>query len=420
MELRKTAGNSQIEGHRVSCISIVEQVAQSGLCSGCGLCESISGAGRVEMKLTQQGFMRPVVINPIDVTTEKIVRRSCPGVLVEHDMPLHDYHPIWGALKTVQTGFATDKEIRRLGSSGGVISALANYLLDSNQVDFVAQMAVSVTDPLANDLQLSFRREDVLRAAGSRYAPSAPLRRVVELLDSGKRFAFVGKPCDVAALRQFGRLDDRVSRQIPFMLSFMCAGIPSQNGTRELLRKMGVEPSEVKSFRYRGDGWPGKARAVTHSGESHEMDYNSSWGSVLNRHLQFRCKICPDGTGEFADVVCADAWYGKDGYPEFDEKDGRSLVLGRTDRGVELIRKATDAGSVIVADLAVEEIAAMQPYQVDRKRVVLGRVLATRLALGRAPSYRNMGLLKASIQSNFVVLIRNVLGTFRRAKGEAQ
>src|SRR3712207_7050821 len=38
-----------------------------------------------------------------------------------------------------------------------------------------------------------------------------------------------------------------------------------------------------------------------------------------------RCKICPDGTGEFADIVCADAWYGKDGYPDFAEREGRSL-----------------------------------------------------------------------------------------------
>jgi coenzyme F420 hydrogenase subunit beta len=37
------------------------------------------------------------------------------------------------------------------------------------------------------------------------------------------------------------------------------------------------------------------------------MSYADSWGGILSRHVQFRCKICPDGTGGFADVVCADA-----------------------------------------------------------------------------------------------------------------
>ncbi len=149
-----------------------------------------------------------------------------------------------------------------------------------------------MTDPLKNELQLSRTRADVLHAAGSRYAPSAPLARIVELLDSGARFAFVGKPCDVAALRQYGRTDPRVAQQVPYMLSFMCAGIPSHRGTLELLQTLGVTPNQVKTFRYRGDGWPGKARVVTHAGDVREMDYNASWGTILNRHLQFRCKIC--------------------------------------------------------------------------------------------------------------------------------
>jgi coenzyme F420 hydrogenase subunit beta len=46
----------------------------------------------------------------------------------------------------------------------------------------------------------------------------------------------------------------------------------------------------------------------------------NAWGEELSNHLQFRCKICPGGTGEFADVVCAGAWYGKDGYPDFTER----------------------------------------------------------------------------------------------------
>ena len=55
------------------------------------------------------------------------------------------------------------------------------------------------------------------------------------------------------------------------------------------------------------------------------MSYADSWGAHLSKHVQFRCKICPDAVGGVADIACADAWYGGDsGYPQFDEAAGRS------------------------------------------------------------------------------------------------
>jgi coenzyme F420 hydrogenase subunit beta len=265
---------------------------------------------------------------------------------------------------------------------------------------------------------MSTTRADVLRAAGSRYAPAAPLDRLEEFLSTGKRFAVIGKPCDIAAVRNLGRVDPRVNEQIPFLLSFMCAGVPSINGTHELLSQLGIEANRLQSFRYRGDGWPGMARAVDLDGHVGEMDYSKSWGTILNRHLQFRCKICPDGTGEFADVVCADAWYGKDGYPDFAEREGRSLILTRTAAGESLVQAATRAGVIATVDLPIGEIAHMQPYQLNRKQVVLGRLLGTRLRRGWMPLYQNLGLIRASLSARPLAWIRNAVGTYKRATGE--
>ena len=363
--------------------------------------------------------MRPLSLQTLHSKDVELVQAVCPGIRLEHAPRTSPYHPIWGPVTQVRTGQAIDAEIHREGSSGGVVSALAVYLLESNQVDFVAQIAVARTDPLANEVQMSRTRADVLRAAGSRYAPAAPLSRLEEFLSTGQRFALVGKPCDVAAVRNLGRVDPRVGVQIPFLLSFMCAGVPSIKGTHELLSQLGMEANRLRSFRYRGDGWPGMARAVGLDSQVAEMDYAKSWGTILNRHLQFRCKICPDGTGEFADVVCADAWYGKDGYPDFEERDGRSLVLTRTAVGESLVQEAVHAGAIVVSDLAITEIDRMQPYQLNRKQVVLGRLLATRLRRGWAPRYRRLGLVKASLGARPLVWLRNAIGTFKRAEGEA-
>ena len=249
------------------------------------------------MRLSPAGFLRPNVLGKLNDEETQNIQTICPGVHLEFPVAPVDRHPIWGPINSVRTGCSLDDEIRRTGSSGGVLSALALHLLETGQVDFVAQIAVSASDPLGNELQLSRTREDVLRAAGSRYGPSAPLVRFEELLATGQRFAFIGKPCDVAAVRQLAAIDERVGKQVRFLLSFMCAGVPSIKGTHEILKALGVDAVGLKSFRYRGDGWPGMARAVGADGRVAEMDYSKSWGTILNRHLQFRCKICPDGTG---------------------------------------------------------------------------------------------------------------------------
>lgn len=394
-------------------------MVRAGLCSGCGLCEAVAGQESVRIDMSRDGYLRPTVIKLPSLAHMHTIARCCPGLRVELKRSRVAYHSLWGPIVELHAGYATDPELRFQGSSGGVLSALAWLLIERGRVEFVAQIAVATKDPLMNELQLSRTKDDVLRAAGSRYSPSAPLRRIRELLDTGKRFAFIGKPCDVAALRQYGVHDGRVSSQIPYMLSFMCAGIPSQKGTEELVSGLGVEARDVVSLRYRGDGWPGNARVVTRSGNVREMSYNASWGNILNKHLQFRCKICPDGTGEFADVVCADAWYGKDGYPDFAERDGRSLVIARTPVGVDLLELARGCGAVRLETLDLREIERMQPYQAARKKNVLGRVLATRFAVGLAPRYRGLGLVRASFSGSLLGWLRSALGTFKRARGES-
>lgn len=391
----------------------IEWITASGLCTGCGLCGSMF-PGKVKIALREDGYLRPVAHTPLTAEENAKLFDTCPGALIQHDAEQTNYHPHWGPLVEVRTGHAVDPATRHEGSSGGVLSGLLIHLLASKQVDFVAHVKAASDDPLGNELSISRTREDVLAGAGSRYAPSAPLAKLAELLALPGRFAFVGKPCDVAALRRYEKLNPDISDKVPFMLSFMCAGIPSRKGTLAILDKFGVPPEQVKSFAYRGDGWPGKTTAVTHDNQRFETDYSTSWGTVLNRHLQFRCKICPDGTGEFADVVGADAWYGKDGYPDFAEREGRSLVLSRTGKGEALVQSAKAANAIATEPLAVEEIAKMQPYQLNRKRLVLSRIAALWFTRRPAPRYAHFPLFRLATQLSLRENISSFRGTLRR------
>lgn len=398
----------------------IDEVVAGDLCVGCGLCAGMFSVQAAHMVMAPSGQLRPEVRRPLTAPEAALFLAVCPGRQLVHpdNAPVSQVpvHLLWGPLIEVRTGHAVDPQTRYNGSSGGVISALAIHLLESGQVAGVVHIAASETDPFANEPQISRTRADVLKAAGSRYAPASPLKVLQRCLAEPGVFAFIGKPCDVAGLRALAREVPAVADKFPFMLSFMCAGTPSMAGTNAVIAKLGMQPQDVVRFRYRGDGWPGNAKAESTDGRMAVMDYATSWGTILNRHLQLRCKLCPDGTGEFADITCADAWFGDDkGFPTFVEAEGRSLIAVRSARGMQLHDEALAAGAIASDNLPASDIEKMQPYQADRKRVLIAR-LAGRLLAGRpVPRFRRLRLLRAALGTSPIRLIRNGIGTWMRS-----
>ena len=145
------------------------------------------------------------------------------------------------------------------------------------------------------------------------------------------------------------------------------------------------------------------------------MSYRDTWGAILSRHVQFRCKICPDGTGGFADLVCADAWHcDEEGYPLHEEAEGVSLVLARTGTGAALVEAAVSAGRLAIESFPLDGIAPMQPGQKGRKTALAARLAALWLLMRPRPRYRGFHMLAAMRSARPRWIVRNFLGTARR------
>lgn len=395
--------------------STLDRVGQGDLCAGCGLCRAVASPGKIEMTISHDGYLRPELHQPLNADEDRLVADTCPGLRISGKDAGACAHPLWGPVVKVREGYATDEKLRHHASSGGALSAVLKYLLDHKLVDYVLENTGSERLPLGNDIIESRNGDDIFRAAGSRYAPSAPLSELARQLDGSDRFAFVGKPCDVAALRALARHDKRIDESIPYMLSFFCAGIPSLSGARQILTELDVDEKDVVAFRYRGDGWPGAAMARLRDGREVHMSYADSWGAILSHHVQFRCKICPDGVGESADLVCADAWNcDEQGYPLFEEEDGRSLIITRSVKGEALFQDAANAGYVNSEESSLDAVFRMQPGQVRRKQRVLSRLSAVWLFGRTMPKFEGCRLLASAVMINPWQNIRNFLGMARR------
>lgn len=398
----------------------VRRVVGADLCSGCGLCASVSG-GAIALTSAPPGFNRPVQRGAVSAAAERAIAAACPGAGVPGWPAAPEIHPYWGPYHRVATGFALDPEVRFKGSSGGAVTALAAYALRSGLVDRVVHVQADPADPVANMITVSTTPEAVIAGAGSRYVSSSPLRDIDRILAEGGSLAFIGKPCDVSALRALASVDPRVDAYVALMLAFFCAGVPSRRAVGRVLDTLGVAADDVAAFQYRGDGWPGKAKATLRDGRVAAMTYEESWGGHLSHEVQFRCKICPDAVGGAADVACADAWYGgESGYPMFEEQDGRSLILSRTLRGEALLALAEANAVLAMEPLAIGEIDLMQPGQARRKRLVRGRVAALTATLRPAPRMDGLMVEAASRRAKLPEQLRNFFGSLRRSLTRAQ
>jgi len=392
----------------------VDRVIKGQLCTGCGLCASVS-RGAISMRMEAPGYSRPQQMGIVTPDAERIIAAACPGAVVAEWQAAPETHAYWGPVRRVTTGHALDPEVRFEGSSGGAISALIIHALDTGLVDRAIHVAADPQNPTRNIMISSKTRAEVVAGAGSRYTASSPLEQIDAALAGGGSIAFVGKPCDVSALRRLGAVDPRVKRHVPVMLSFFCGGMPSHDGVDRILKTMGTRRDDIVAFRYRGQGWPGTTAATAADGRVYEMSYADSWGGHLSKEVQFRCKICPDAVGGVADIACADAWYGgESGYPQFDERDGRSLIVARSETGARLLNSACTQGVLEVEELEIGEIDLMQPSQARRKRLVLARSAALTATGQPKPKMRGTRVWEAAKAAGLGEAAHNFAGTVRR------
>ena len=370
----------------------VDRVVREGNCSGCGACTQLDSG--LAMRLDAEGFSRPVRVAASTASPDATARfdASCPGTVMRAtDPPGSVRHPTMGPVIRAWEAWATDDDERFTGSSGGTLTALAAWLRSTGEAVNVVGARAQQSDPRRTVSVSIMSRDEALASAGSRYGPVSNAAHPDALSPS---CAVVGKPCESSALRALA-----ATGEAPLLLSFFCAGTPSQNATDALVDELGVAPgTPLRSLWYRGHGWPGAFTVTTADGATATSSYDESWGEHLGRAVQWRCRICPDGVGESSDVTAADLWTTDErGYPDFADGAGVSALIARTPRGLDLVERAIAAGVITATPVDIDRLARIQPLQRQRRTTLAGRLVGIRLAGGRVPRFPGFGLTRLAL-----------------------
>ena len=369
----------------------IEETCERQLCTGCGACASME-PDRFRMGESLDLGRRPFVKEGAAPTNGDGLA-CCPGAGLSHaetertEAQHEGLFDAWGPVLQVWEGAAGDEAIRLAGSSGGAATALALYCIEQGGMARAVHTAAREDVPYLNETVFSTNREELLARTGSRYAPASPCDRLDEVAELEGESVFIGKPCDVAAVRSARRRRPELDAKLGCVIGFFCAGAPSTKGTLALLNEVGIpDPTKLKSLRYRGNGWPGMWTAVHEDDEGVEQvvqrTYAESWGFV-QRYRQWRCYICPDHTGEFADLAVGDPWYRKVEPGEV----GSSLIVVRTEKGRAILEAAVKAGYIVVSSEDVSLLPRSQPNLLNTRGGLWARLLVLRLFGAAVPKY---------------------------------
>ena len=381
----------------MSAQSRLHKIVEDGLCIGCGICAALAPQD-IKIARGDDGDLRPIAGTDLSDAAMARIDEVCPSLRVEGiplelaaDAPHNDI--VWGPYHEMSLAHASDKTIRHEASTAGLLTIMGIYLLESGKVDAILHVKPAVSPANFGIATISRTREEVLSGSGSRYGPTAALLPIEEVLSSDERFAVIAKPCDLNALQNLSHHDARVKERIGYFLTMLCGGFQPDEAFRGFLTDNGLSDEGVGAVRYRGFGCPGPTTIDYEDGSRAAFHYLDFWGEDESQwSMPLRCKICPDGIGEAADLVAGDAWDGAS--PDREDSltdEGYNTVIARTKKGYDLYEEAIKAG--VVTKTQTVDCAFMsnvQPHQVTKKLAGQARSDGLRQAGSVAPKLVNM------------------------------
>jgi coenzyme F420-reducing hydrogenase beta subunit len=250
-----------------------------------------------------------------------------------------------------------------------MVSWILVRLLAERTVDAV--LHVKPRHPTSDDPRLfrfgiSRTEAEVHAGAKSRYYP-VEMSEVLRLArEEPGRYAIVGLPCFVKAVRLLTRQDPVLAERIRYTVALFCGHLKSTRFADLFAWQLGVRPGELLTIDFRhkiesrnadkyGVAITGKLRGHIVTKEHPVAGlHGADWGAG---HFKYHaCEFCDDVVGETADISVGDAWL-----PEYvPDSRGTNVVIVRRSDLMALIDRGIHQGELALEALSAEKAIASQ------------------------------------------------------------
>jgi coenzyme F420 hydrogenase subunit beta len=367
----------------------IHDVISSGLCNRCGTCVGLSD-GKIRFT-DRTGKYLPHIENDPEGKLNKELLQYCsgkgfyfPGQSKKIFGEDAHYNVFTGAYKNIYIGHSNDESIRRLGASGGIISAILIWLLEKGRIDGAVVLGMSEEEPWLTKPFIATSTEEILSAAQSKYIISS----VNEILPDIERFegklAYVGLPGQVQSIRLLQEAGHPTVKNIEYIFGPFYGNTLHFSSVKSFLRSYGERDyRKIRKLYFRHGEWPGNMRIELESGRTIELPkFHANY--LIPFHIMKNSLLCTDLSNEFTDISGGDAWA-----PAYEERGkGFSIILSRSDKGQAILDEMRGEGYLVLNPIEEGEAISMHSHGYDlKKRGTFIRMKYRRWLGKRNPDY---------------------------------
>ncbi len=316
-----------------------DEVVDTGMCTFCGACAAVCPNGIIEFSAdgpalkeecprNGQGACRDVCQRVVTFAS-----KIGPNIFGFKAKP----PSLLGQYETLVSARATDAAIQEAGQDGGAVTALLSYCMDQGLIDGV----VATGDMGKPSSRVVRTKAELLESAGSKYS-AVPVLSAIKDAGDITNAAVVGLPCHVYGVRktqlfpgltahgyEVGVNGERIKvPNIAYVIGLFCTENFNYEKLAGFMAEKGVDMNKVRKASIHLD-----ELVVTTEEGTYEFGLNDLWNAGC---VQDGCVICRDAVAKLADISAGYMGSGK----------GWTTLIGRTAKGVELIKAAEKAGYI--------------------------------------------------------------------------
>lgn len=386
----------------------INYTLQHNLCTGCGICEGACPSKSITMVVNKGRFLPSIDDNLCH--NEKGCHRCmdvCPGTgcnLValskQYLADARKEDKLVGYYEHCFVGHSTDEDLRYHSASGGMVTQMLIWLLETKRIDGAVVTSFDNSQPLMVNTYIATNREELTKAKGSKYAPVSfhGIARMIKEAD-GKRYVVVGMPCHLQGLRKQMMKDKVLREKVIACFGLYCSCGRTFYLTDFVFKERGIKRSELSYFAYRDEGCLGymvakqrpKYRECFSNSDTsfykeyevYKEKYQNYYHPLRSFFIPKRCLFCIDHYARLADISFGDIHI----KPYSIDKVGINSIVARSPKMVEWLRQAEAEGYIWLDNLSVDVLNHSQSMA-RKKYARVGTFMRTAKLLGdKVPQY---------------------------------
>lgn len=299
----------------------MKTVCELNKCAGCMACVEICARKAIKVQDSLSSY------NAV------IDEKACVDCQLCHKICPQNTAPKLAEPKEWCQGWAKDGDIRRRCSSGGFATAISLAFIKSGGY---------VYSCVFENGEFRFKKaievSDVQKFAGSKYVKSNPAGiygAIKADLKKGSKVLFIGLPCQVAAVKSY--VGEALADKL-YTADLICHGTPSPKLLNLFLKQYGKDLNSFQSISFRVKAkmqMHGNNKGIVTKGVSDRYTIAFLNGLTYTDNC-YECQYAQ--RKRVSDITLGDAWGSN--LPAEDKKNGVSLALCQTEKGVELLKTA--------------------------------------------------------------------------------